>query len=226
MTNHDSGRLSRSRPPLTRFAWLSIATALVTIGLKTTAYFLTGSVGLLSDALESTVNLVAAAGALVALIVAERPADEGHAYGHGKAEYLSSGFEGGLIVLAAASIGAFTAYPALHSSRAHSGCLARHSHFCSWIRTERHRRVAFDVGRQAISFYHARGGWASLADRCLDVRGGNHRRRGRRSDRMGASRPYDSPMLVAANIVWTGIRLMRLDPCYASLDTALPVDER
>jgi len=89
---------------LTRFAWLSIGAAVLTIGLKTFAYWLTGSVGLLSDALESLVNLVAATMALAMLTVAARPADEIHAFGYGKAEYLSSGLEGALILLAAASI--------------------------------------------------------------------------------------------------------------------------
>lgn len=89
---------------LTRFAWLSIAAAVVTIGLKGLAYLLTGSVGLLSDALESLVNLVAAIIALVALTVAMRPADRGHAFGHGKAEYFASATEGALILLAAVSI--------------------------------------------------------------------------------------------------------------------------
>jgi cation diffusion facilitator family transporter len=89
---------------LTRFAWLSIGAAVLTIGLKTFAYWLTGSVGLLSDALESLVNLVAAIMALAMLTVAARPADEIHAFGYGKAEYLSSGLEGALILLAAASI--------------------------------------------------------------------------------------------------------------------------
>jgi cation diffusion facilitator family transporter len=89
---------------LTRFAWLSIAAALLTIGLKTGAYLITGSVGLLSDAIESLVNLAAAVMALAMLMVAERPPDEEHAYGHNKAEYFSSGFEGALILLAAATI--------------------------------------------------------------------------------------------------------------------------
>ncbi|MCU0491566.1 MAG: cation diffusion facilitator family transporter [Chloroflexaceae bacterium] len=89
---------------LTRFAWLSVAAAVVTIGLKAAAYLLTGSVGLLSDALESLVNLVAAAVALVVLSIATRPPDEDHAYGHYKAEYFSSGVEGTLILLAALSI--------------------------------------------------------------------------------------------------------------------------
>jgi cation diffusion facilitator family transporter len=89
---------------LTRFAWLSIAGALATIGLKTGAYVLTGSVGLLSDALESLVNLVAAIGALVALSVAGRAPDEEHMYGYEKAEYFSSGLEGALILAASVSI--------------------------------------------------------------------------------------------------------------------------
>ena len=92
------------RPSLTRYAWLSIAAAVVTIALKFGAYGVTGSVGLLSDALESLVNLAAALMALAMLALAERPPDEEHAYGHGKAEYFASSFEGALILLAAASI--------------------------------------------------------------------------------------------------------------------------
>ena len=90
---------------LKRFAWLSIAAALSTIALKTAAWWLTGSVGLLSDALESLVNLAGAMMALAMLGIAEQPADDQHAYGHGKAEYFSSGFEGLLILFAAAAIG-------------------------------------------------------------------------------------------------------------------------
>lgn len=93
------------RPSLKRFAWLSIAAALATIALKAAAYLLTGSIGLLSDALESLVNLAGAVVALAVLTWAEMPEDEEHAYGHGKAEYFSSGVEGGLILLAAVSIG-------------------------------------------------------------------------------------------------------------------------
>jgi len=97
---------------LTRFAWLSIGAALITITLKTTAYLLTGSVGLLSDALESVVNLVGALMALAMLTIAARPADEDHTYGHSKAEYFSSGVEGTLILIAAVSI-VITAIPRL-----------------------------------------------------------------------------------------------------------------
>lgn len=93
------------RAALTRFAWLSAMAAIATIVLKGLAYFFTGSVGLLSDALESFVNLAGAIMALAMLTVAARPADDDHAYGHSKAEYFSSGVEGTLILLAAASIG-------------------------------------------------------------------------------------------------------------------------
>jgi len=89
---------------LRKFAYLSIAAAVVTISFKLLAYFLTNSVGLLSDALESCVNLIAAIVALFMIILAEKPADEEHAFGHSKAEYFSSAIEGGLIVLAAFSI--------------------------------------------------------------------------------------------------------------------------
>ena len=89
---------------LTRYAWLSIAAAIGTMLLKSGAYLLTGSVGLLSDALESLVNLAGALMALAMLSVAARPPDEDHAYGHSKAEYFSAGAEGALIVIAAVSI--------------------------------------------------------------------------------------------------------------------------
>jgi len=92
------------RGSLRRFAWLSIAAAVATIALKALAYLLTGSVGLLSDALESFVNLAGALMALAMLSLAARPPDANHAYGHGKAEYFSSGVEGGLILIAAVSI--------------------------------------------------------------------------------------------------------------------------
>ncbi len=89
---------------LRKYAWLSILAAVLTIGLKTGAYLLTGSVGLLSDAAESVVNLVAAVIALIALTVAARPADHNHHYGHGKAEYFSAAIEGLMIFVAAAVI--------------------------------------------------------------------------------------------------------------------------
>lgn len=92
------------RENLTRFAWLSIGAAVATIALKFGAYLLTGSVGLLSDAAESIVNLVAAFVALLALHVASRPPDEDHHYGHAKAEYFSAVIEGLMIFVAAVFI--------------------------------------------------------------------------------------------------------------------------
>lgn len=101
-----------NHPSLTRYAWLSIAAAVVTILLKTSAYFVTGSVGLLSDALESFVNLAAALVALFTLNLIERPPNEQFTFGFSKAEYFSSGFEGGMILLAAGAI-IMTALPRL-----------------------------------------------------------------------------------------------------------------
>jgi len=95
---------------LRKYIYLSIIAAILTILLKLGSYFVTGSVGLLSDGLESCVNLVAAIVALVLLTLAEKPPDARHEFGHTKAEYFSSAIEGGLIVLAAASI-IWSAFP-------------------------------------------------------------------------------------------------------------------
>lgn len=102
------------RRDLSAFAVLSIVTAIVVIGLKLIAWRITGSVGLLSDALESTVNLVAAIGAFVALRVAAKPPDRSHNFGHTKAEYLSAVFEGVMIVVAAVVIVATAVDRLLH----------------------------------------------------------------------------------------------------------------
>ena len=87
-----------------RLLWASVAAAVITISLKTTAWLITDSVGLLSDAMESFVNLASAIFALVMVTIAQRPADAEHPYGHHKAEYFSSGFEGILIIGAAGGI--------------------------------------------------------------------------------------------------------------------------
>lgn len=101
---------------LERYAWISVGAAIATIGLKTLAWWLTGSVGLLSDALESLVNLAAALLALSMLRLAASPPDAEHPYGFSKAEYFSAGIEGALIVLAAAGI-VWTAIPRLMAPR-------------------------------------------------------------------------------------------------------------
>lgn len=96
--------MTDDRSLLVRYAWLSVAAAVSTMAIKFLAFWVTDSVGLLSDAMESTVNLVAAIGAVVALSIAARPADEDHEYGHAKAEYFSSFAEGTMIMVAAALI--------------------------------------------------------------------------------------------------------------------------
>jgi cation diffusion facilitator family transporter len=93
------------RTSLTGYAWLSLVVAIITVTLKLLAYSLTGSVGLLSDALESLVNVLAGGMAVAMLWLAERPPDDDHPYGHTKAEYFSSGLEGFLILAAALAIG-------------------------------------------------------------------------------------------------------------------------
>lgn len=106
----------KDRALLTRFAWLSIGAAVTTIALKAAAYFLTASVGLLSDAIESLVNLAGALMALTMLTIAARPADHDHVYGHSKAEYFASVTEGVLIFGAAIGI-IFTAIQRLFTPR-------------------------------------------------------------------------------------------------------------
>jgi len=103
---HDRGVSSRYAPPkdLSSYAWLSIGAALGTIALKGAAAWVTGSVGLLSDAAESMVNLVAAVVALIVLKIAVKPADADHQFGHSKAEYFSAVVEGVMIFVAAAFI--------------------------------------------------------------------------------------------------------------------------
>ncbi len=100
------------RNDLNKFIWLSIAAAIATITLKTAAYFYTGSIGLLSDALESVINLAAAIVALLMIKIAAQPPDEEHSFGHDKAEYFASGIEGTLIFIGAIAI-IYTAFPRL-----------------------------------------------------------------------------------------------------------------
>jgi len=100
----NTGRPTAPAPDLRKYAWLAIATAILTVLLKGGAWAITGSVGLLSDAAESMVNLVAAIVALVSLTIAARPADDDHHFGHTKAEYFSAALEGIMVFVAAASI--------------------------------------------------------------------------------------------------------------------------
>lgn len=102
MSASHSSPLGRLTPR--HLLWASVGVAVLTITLKTLAWYVTGSVGLLSDAMESFVNLASAIFALAMVTVAQRPADDDHPYGHHKAEYFSSGFEGILIIGVSAGI--------------------------------------------------------------------------------------------------------------------------
>lgn len=99
---------------LRRYAWISLIVAVGVIALKVSAYLLTNSISLLSDALESIVNVLGATAAMWALAVAERPPDDDHAYGHDKAEFFSSGFEGALIMMAAIGISGTALWRLVH----------------------------------------------------------------------------------------------------------------
>ena len=209
--------------PARFYAVLSIAAAVVTIGLKFGAYSLTGSVGLFSDAAESVVNLVAAVTVLWALALAARPPDEEHAFGHNKAEYFSSGLESALILIAAGWIAA-TAVPRLFEpeplqnvgvglavtlvAAAINGGVA-----FSLLRAGRRlRSIALEAdARHLFTDVWTSGGvvvgivlvwltgWLVL-------------------DPLIA-------LLVAANIVWTGVRLLR-DTGQGLLDRALPEEDQ
>jgi cation diffusion facilitator family transporter len=209
-------------PNLKQYAWLSIAAAVTTIALKTVAYLLTGSVGLLSDAVESIVNLVGAVMALSMLTVAARPADEDHTYGHSKAEYFSSGVEGTLILVAALSIAVaaierlFDPQPleqvgfglavSVGASLVNLGVAlvliraGRRYHSITLEANAQHlltdvwTSVGVIVGVSAVAL----SGWLRL-------------------DPLVA-------LLVAANIVWTGTRIVRRS-VLGLMDTALPAAE-
>jgi len=201
---------------------LSIVAALVTMALKFGGYFLTGSVGLFSDAAESIVNLVAALVGLWALTLAARPADEDHAYGHTKSEYFSSGVEGALILVAALVIIVESIPRLLHPQPlehvdlglALSVTGAMINGVLAWfmLRAGKQRRsitlqadarhlftdVWTTVGVLIGVLLVALTGWLIL-------------------DPIIA-------LLVALNIVWTGIRLLR-ETGLGLLDTALPAED-
>ena len=212
-----------NRSSLTRFAWLSIAAAILTIALKAIAYLLTGSVGLLSDALESFVNLVGALMALAMLTIAARPADEDHAYGHSKAEYFSSGVEGTLILIAAVSIGV-AAIPRLITPKpleqigfglGVSIAASVVNLFVARIllrASKRHHSVTLE----ANAYHLMTDVWTSVG--VFVGVGAVALTSWERLDPIVA-------LLVAGNIVWSGIRIVR-NSALGLMDTALPVEEQ
>ncbi len=206
---------------LARFAWLSIAAALITISLKTTAYLLTDSVGLLSDAMESFINLAGALMALTMLTVAARPADEDHAFGHSKAEYFSSGVEGTLILIAAVSIG-ITAVQRLLDPRPleQVGIGLGVSVIASLVNLfvaiilaragEKYRSITLEADAQHLMT----DVWTSVG---VIVGVGAV---------VLSGWPWLDPvvaLVVAGNIIWSGVRIVRKS-VRGLMDTALPVD--
>lgn len=215
--------MSDSQPNVTRFAWLSIAAAIVTIGMKTAAWWLTGSVGLLSDAAESVVNLMAAAMTLTMLTVAARPPDEDHEWGHNKAEYFASAVEGLLILVAALAI-AWTGVVRLLHPRAIAqaglglaictgASLVNFAVARVLFRAgKRHHSIALEADAQHLmtDVWTSAGVLAGIG--LVAVTGWE------RLDPIVA-------LLVAANIVWTGVQLIRRS-ALGLLDTAINPGEQ
>lgn len=208
---------------LTRFAWLSIAAAVATIALKTGAWWVTGSVGLLSDALESLVNLVAAVVTLSMLTLAAKPPDDEHAFGHDKAEYFASGVEGALILLAAVAI-AVTAIDRLRSPAPieQAGLGLAISTVASLINFGvaqvllRAARQHHSIALEADARHLMTDVWTSVGVLigivAVSLTGWQ------RLDPIIA-------LLVAANIIWSGITILKRS-ASGLLDQALPKEEQ
>jgi cation diffusion facilitator family transporter len=204
---------------LTRFAWISIGASILTIGLKSAAYYLTGSVGLLSDAIESLVNLAGGIMALTMLKIAARPADTEHAYGHNKAEYFSSGVEGTLILVAAASIG-FAAYGRLLDPKPLEqigaglivSAAASAINLATALLLVRVGRKRNSITLEANGHHLMTDVWTSVG--VIAAIGAVAMTGWTRLDPIVA-------FIVAANIVWTGIRIVRRSVA-GLMDASLP----
>lgn len=218
-----SERTSGLQGRLTRLLWRSIGAALLTIGLKTAAWLLTGSVGLLSDAAESIVNLVAASVALATLHWASQPPDPDHPYGHEKAEYFSAGLEGGMILLAAASIAWFALERLLHPAALQDVAVglavsAVASGINLWVGVQlvragrRHRSIVLEAdGRHLLTDVWTSGG-VIVGVALVAVTGVE------RLDPIIA-------LAVAANIVFTGVVLVRRS-IDGLMDRSLPPESQ
>lgn len=209
-------------PSLKRYAWLSIGAAFSTILLKGIAWWMTGSVGLLSDALESVVNLAGAVMALAMITIAEQPADDHHAYGHGKAEYFSAGFEGLLILLAAVGIGVAAVERLLHPMPLeHVGLGLGVSAVASIINFFT-ARLLLAAGRKNRSITLEADAHHLLTDVWTSV--GVVAGVGAVALTGWLSLDPVLALLVAANIVWTGWRLVSRS-AQGLMDVALPAAE-
>ena len=211
-----------NRSTLTRYAWLSIAAAVVTIALKSFAYWITGSVGLLSDAVESLVNLVAAIFALAMLTIAARPPDEGHPWGHSKAEYFAGGIEGTLIFIAAISIAVAAAERLLHPRGLGQTGLGLVVCGVASLVNLIVSRVLLRVGKRARSIALEADARHLMTDvwTSVGVIGGVS------AVAVTGWQPLDPivAFAVAANILWSGYHLVHRSVA-GLMDTALPKDE-
>ncbi len=209
---------------LTRFAWLSIAAAIVTIALKVGAWLVTGSVGLLSDALESVVNLVAAVVTLLMLTLAARAPDEDYAYGYGKAEHFASGAEGAMILIAAGLIGWTAVERLLAPSPIEQAPIGLAISIAAsavnlvvarvlLAAGRRYRSVALDADARHLMTDVWTSVGVVLGVTAVAITGWQ------RLDPIVA-------LAVAANIVWTGVRIVRssaaglLDPAWSPAERA------
>lgn len=224
---------------LTLYGWLSIAAAISTIALKSYAYWLTDSVGLLSDALESVINLVAAIIMLIVLSIASRPPDDNHAYGHEKIEYFSSGAEGIMILLAALSI-SWTAWDRLEQPQAlqQLDIGIAISVFASLINLFV-AKILISVGRKRQSITLEADGnhlmtdvWTTvgvlLGIAAISV--GNHFEASLAFIRQFGQAGWEIldpiiAILVAVNILWAGLQLLRRT-IAGLMDAALSIDEQ
>lgn len=210
-------------PSLRRYIYLSIAAAILTISLKGVAYYLTGSVGLLSDALESLVNLAAALLALLLLTIAERPPDEEHAYGHTKAEYFSSAAEGTLILLAAYSIVATAIQRILEPQPLENIGVGLVISVAASAINFGVARVLMQAGRR----YHSITLEADAYHLMTDVWTSAGVVVGVIAVALSGWLILDPlvALAVAANIIWSGVQLMRRS-ALGLLDSAIPQEER
>lgn len=223
MQRYNAPVFAMQNPLLRRYAWLSIAAACCTIALKGGAFMLTGSVGLFSDAVESLVNLIAAVVTLITLIIAARPPDEDHSYGHFKAEYFSSGLEGGLIIFAALSI-CIAAVPRIFDPQPLEqlglglavSLLASLINLWVALVLRRAAKRYESIALEADSEHLLADVWTSagvlLGIGLVALTG------------WSVLDPLVA-LFVAANIIWTGGQLIRRS-MLGLLDTELPVEER
>ena len=205
------------------YAILSIGAAVLTIALKLSAYLLTSSVGLLSDALESGVNLAAALVAFWAIGFAAKPPDTTHAFGHSKAEYFSSGLEGALILIAAVSIAVAAGERLFHPAPLEQLGVGLGLSLAATAVNGGVALVLLRAGRRLHSIALRADAQHLLTDVWTSV----GVVLGLVLVKLTGWLVLDSviALLVAANIVWTGVKLLR-ETGSGLLDAALPADEQ